>query len=208
MALILLFSWAKLRLTLWPHGLQHARLPCTSLSPGVCSNSCSLSWWCHSNVSSSVSPFSFSPQSFPTSGSFPELAVCIRCPNYWIFSFSISPSSEYSGLISFRIDWLDLLAVQGTLKTLLQHHNLKTLSITPGKFGLEWRIEDGIGTTEIKLWFSGEGRHSSIFATWWEWSSREGQRLAYSIKGVTREVEYFGRLDESAEWNPKPKRRG
>ena len=55
-----------------------------------------------------------------------ELAVCIRWPKYWSFSFSISPSSEYSGLISFRIDWFDLLAVQGTLKSLLQHHSLKT----------------------------------------------------------------------------------
>ena len=56
---------------------------------------------------------------------FTELALCIRWPNYWSFSFSISPSHEYSGLISFRIDWLDLLAVQGTLKSLLQHHSSK-----------------------------------------------------------------------------------
>ena len=56
---------------------------------------------------------------------FNESALCIRWPNYWSFSFSISPSNEYSGLISFRIDWFDLLAVQGTLKSLLQHHSLK-----------------------------------------------------------------------------------
>ena len=55
-----------------------------------------------------------------------ELALCIRWPKYWSFSFSISPSNEYSGLISFKIDWFDLLAVQGTLKSLLQHHSLKT----------------------------------------------------------------------------------
>ena len=71
-------------------------------------------------------PFSFCPQSFPALGSFSnESALSIRWPKYWNFSFSISPSSEYSGLISFRIDWLDLLIVQGTLKSLLQHHSLK-----------------------------------------------------------------------------------
>jgi len=64
------------------------------------------------------------PSIFPTIRVFShELLLCIRWPNYWSFSFSISPSSEYSGLISFRMDWLDLLAVQGTLKSLLQHHN-------------------------------------------------------------------------------------
>ena len=58
--------------SLWPHGLQHTRLPCPSLSPGTCSNSCSLSWWCHPVISSSVAPFSFCPQSCPASGSFPR----------------------------------------------------------------------------------------------------------------------------------------
>ena len=85
-----------------------------------------LSRWCHPAISSSVTPFSSCPQSFPASGFFPrESALCIRWPKYWSFSFSISPSNEYSRLISFRIDWFDLLAVQGTLKSLLQHHGLK-----------------------------------------------------------------------------------
>ena len=71
-------------------------------------------------------PFSC-PQSFPASGSFPMSNFpYIRWPKYWSFSFSISPSNRYSGLISFRIDWFDLLVVQGTLKSLLQHHNSKT----------------------------------------------------------------------------------
>ena len=84
---------------------QPARLPYPSVSPGVCSNSCPLSRWCHSIVSSSVTPFSSCPQSFPALGSFPnESALCIRWPKYWSCNFSISPSSEYSGLISFRID--------------------------------------------------------------------------------------------------------
>ena len=109
-----------------PHGLQHTRFPCPSLSPGVCSNSCLLSHWCHPAISSSVVPFSSCPQSFPSIRVFSnELALCIRWPKYWRFSFSSSPSKEYSGLIPFRIDWFDLLAVQGTLKSLLQHHSSK-----------------------------------------------------------------------------------
>ena len=76
-------------------------------------------------------PFSSSPRSFPASGSFPvKSALHIRWPKYWSFSFNISPSSEYSGLISFTIDWFDLLAAQGTLKSLLQHHSSKA-SILP-----------------------------------------------------------------------------
>ena len=67
-------------------------------------------------------------QSFPASGSFPVSVLHIRWPKYWSFSFSISPSNEYSGLISFRMDWLDLLAVQGTLKSLLQHHSSKSIN--------------------------------------------------------------------------------
>ena len=79
-----------------------------------------------SNHSSSVSPFSSCLQSFPASG-VPSIqgVVCIRWLKYWSFSFSISPSNEYSGLISCRIDWLDFLAIQGTLKGLLQHHSSK-----------------------------------------------------------------------------------
>ena len=96
-------SVARSCLTLQPHGLPHARIPCLSLSPGVCPNSCPLSRWCHPTISSSVTPFSSCPQSFPAS----ESALCIRWPKYWSFSFSISLSNEYSGLISFRIYWLD-----------------------------------------------------------------------------------------------------
>ena len=112
--------------SLWSHGLQHARLPCPPPTPGAYSNSCPLSRWYHPTISSSVVPFSCL-QSFPASDSFSnESALCIRWSKYWSFSFNISPSSEYSGLISFRIDWSDLLAVQRTLKSLLQHHNLKS----------------------------------------------------------------------------------
>ena len=104
--------------------LQHVRLPWPSLSPGVCSNSCPLSWWCHPTISFSVMHFSSCPQSFPASESFP-MSQLFRRPKYWSFSINIRPSNEYSGLISFTIDWFDLLAVQGTLRSLLQHHSLK-----------------------------------------------------------------------------------
>ena len=187
--------------SLWPHGPQHARLPYPSPTPGACSNSCTLSQWCHPTISSSVIPFSCL-QSFLASGSFPMNQFCIvqfssvqspsrdwlfatpwiaahqaslsitnswsslrptsiesvmpsshlilcrpllllplvrpsirvfsnestlhmRWPKYWSFSFSIITSKEIPGLISLRMDWLDLLAVQGTLKTLLQHHSSK-----------------------------------------------------------------------------------
>ena len=109
---------------MWPHGLQSSRLLCPLLSPGVCSNSGPLSWWCHLTISFSVITFSSCLQSFPTSGSY-ESALLIWWPKYWSFSFSISPSNEYSGLISFRTDQFDLLAIQGTLKSFLQYHNLK-----------------------------------------------------------------------------------
>ena len=77
------------------HGLQHARLPCPSLSPGVCSNSCPWSQWCHPTISSSASPFFFCPPSFPASGSFPMSQLFISGGQYWSFSFSNSPSNEY-----------------------------------------------------------------------------------------------------------------
>ena len=124
--LLLSFSRSVVSDSLQPHGLQHTRLPCPSPSPRACSNSHPLSQWCPLTISSSVVPVSSCPQSFPASqGLSSELAIHIRWPKYWSFSFSISPSNEYSGLISFRIDWFDLLAVQGTLKSLLQHHSLK-----------------------------------------------------------------------------------
>ena len=111
--------------TLRPRGLQHTRLPWPSLSPGVCSNSCPLSQQCHPTISSSVVPF-FCPQSFPASWSFPmSRPFASGGQKYLSFSFSISPSNECSGLISFRMDWTDLLAVQGTLKSLFQHLSLR-----------------------------------------------------------------------------------
>ena len=99
---------------------------CPSPTPGDYPNPCALSQWCHPAISSSVIPFSSCLQSFPNIRVFSnESALRIRWPKYLHFSFSISPSNEYSGLISFRMDWLDLLAVQGTVKSLLQYHSSK-----------------------------------------------------------------------------------
>ena len=111
--------------SLRPHELQHARLPSPSLSPGICSNACPSSQWCHPTISSSVAP---PPLLLPSNYSrirvfFHESALYIRWPKYWSFSFNISPSNKQPELICFRMDWLDLLAVQGTLKSLLQHHS-------------------------------------------------------------------------------------
>ena len=112
---------------LWPHGLHHARLPCPPLSPGVVSNSCPLSGWCYLTISSSLCrSLLLLPSVFPSIRVFSnQFTLCIRWPKYWSFSFSISPSKEYSGLISFRTDWFELHAVKGTLKSLLQHHSSK-----------------------------------------------------------------------------------
>ena len=113
--------------SLGPHELQHARLPCPSPSPWVCSNSCPSSRWCHPTISSSVAPLLFLPSIIPSIRVFSnEPALCIMLPKYRSFNFNTSPSNEYSGLISFRMDWFDLLAVQGTLKSLLQHWTSKT----------------------------------------------------------------------------------
>ena len=110
---------------LWPHGLQHARLPCPSLSPRVCSHSRPLNRYCHPTVSSSVVPFSCL-QSFPASRSFLRSQFFMSGgQSIWSFSFSISPSNEYSWLISFRIDWFYLLAVWAILKNFLQYHSSK-----------------------------------------------------------------------------------
>ena len=99
--------------SLQPHELQHARPPCPSPTPGVHSDSSPSSQWCHPAISSSVVPFSSCPQSLPASVFSNESTLPMRWPKYWSFSFSISPSKEHPGLISFRMDWLDLLTVQG-----------------------------------------------------------------------------------------------
>ena len=119
------FSHSVVSNSLRPYGLQHIRPTCPSPTPGFYSNSCALSRWCHPTISSSVI-FLLPPSIFPSIRVFSnESAFCIRRPKNWSVSFSISPSNKYSRLISFRMDWFDLLAVQGTLRSLLQHCSSK-----------------------------------------------------------------------------------
>ena len=108
------------------HGLQLPRFPCPSSATEACSNSCPLNWWCHPNISSSVVYFSSCFQSFPASGFFPVNQFLTSGGQ----SFGLSASASVLSMniqISFQIDWFDLLAVQGTLKNLLQPHSSKTL---------------------------------------------------------------------------------
>ena len=143
---------SRVRLSVTPWITQHARPPCPSPAPGVHSDSCPSSWWCPATISSSVVPFSSYLQSFPASGSFP-MSQFFASGGQSI-GVSASASNEYSGLISFRVDWFDLFAVQGTLKNFLQHHSLKAsvlqcLSIfrihlshpyKPGEKASEWNL--------------------------------------------------------------------
>ena len=107
--------------SLRPRESQHARPPCPSPTPIVYPNSCPSNRWCHQAISSSVIPFSSCPQIPPSIRVFSnESTLCMRWPKYWSFNLSISRSNEHPGLVSFRMDWLDLLAVQGTRGSLLQ----------------------------------------------------------------------------------------
>ena len=122
--MLLLFSCPVTSDSSWPHGLQRIRPPCPSPSLGVCPSSCSLVMpssclilWC---------PLHLLPSTLPCIRDFSnDSSVRIRWQKYWSFSFSISLSSEYLGLISLKIDWFDLLAVRGTFRSLLQHHSVK-----------------------------------------------------------------------------------
>ena len=111
--------------SLQPHGLQHARLPCPSPTPGSYSN-LSVESVMPSNLLILSCPLLLVPSVFPSIRVFSkESVLCIRWPKYWSFSLTLSPPSEYSGLISFQMDWFDLFATQGTVKSLLQHHSSK-----------------------------------------------------------------------------------
>ena len=124
--------------SLWPYELQHTRPPCPSPTPRVHPNPSPLSWWCHPTISSSVIPFSSCPQSFPASGSFQMSQSSHQVAKVLEFqlqhqSFQWTPWSPL-GLISLRMDWLDLLPVQGTLKSLLQHHSSKASTLLHSAF--------------------------------------------------------------------------
>ena len=121
------FSCSVVPDSLWPHESHYARPPCPSPTPRVHPNSRPSSRRCHPAISSSVVPFSSCPQSLPASESFPMSQLFASSgPKYWSFSFSISPSKEHPRLISFRMNWLDLLAVQELSRvfsnTIVQKH--------------------------------------------------------------------------------------
>ena len=137
-----MFSHSVVSHCLWPHGLRHSRLPCASPSPGACSNPCTSSRWYHPTILSSVIPFSSCLQSFPASGSFPVSQFFASGGQSIGVSASASLSNEYSGLISFRMDWFDLLAVQGPLESLLQHHSSKASILQCSAFFI------------VQLWYS------------------------------------------------------
>ena len=153
------FSCSVVFNSLWPHGLQHARLPCLSPAPGVYSNSCPLSRWCHPTISSSVYPFSSRLQKTSLRVFSNELALHITWPKYW--SLSIIPSNKYSGLIAFRIDWFDLLAVPGTLKSLHQHLSSKTSILWCSAFFMVQHSHPYMTTGKPLLWLYGP-----FSATW------------------------------------------
>ena len=128
----LLFSHSVTSDSLPLRGLQHARLCCPSLSPTVCSKFMSIELMMLSNHLILCHPLLLLPSVYSSIRvSSNESALHIKWPKYWSCSFSISPSNKYSGMFSFRSDWLDLLAVKGTLKNLPQQHNSKASMLIP-----------------------------------------------------------------------------
>ena len=156
------FSHSVIFNSLLPHGLQHARPPCPSPTPRACWNSYPSSRWCHLIL---CCPHLLLPPIHPSIRVFSnESALHMRWPKYWSFTFNISPSNEHPGLISFRMDWLDLSAVQGILKSLLQHHNSKAFIHVdiwqkPSQYfkvksvlGIEFNFWKCIWSMAIKTW--------------------------------------------------------
>ena len=179
--------------SLRPHELQHARPLCPSPTPGVHPNPCPSSRWYHSTISSSVIRFSSCPQSFPAAGSFQmsQLFASGGQSIGWSFSFGISPSSEYSGLISFRMDWLDLLAVQWTLKSLLQHHSSKWIPYIPEIPLLRNLPQSSKLYIHTKTW------------TWMFWSSKPksvNQPNIHQLANDLNDKEYYGGKKKKNDW--------
>ena len=158
---LLLFSHSVKSNSLWPHGLQYARFLCPSPSPGIGSKSHPLNMM-PSNCDFLCHPLLFLPSVFPCIRVFSnEMTLHIRWTKYWSFSFSISPSNEYSRLISIIIDWLDLLPVQGTLKSLLQPHSSKASILQHSAFFIVQLSHLYMTTGKTILWLNGP-----LLATW------------------------------------------
>ena len=145
--------------SVWPHGLQHLRLLCPPLSHRICSNSCPSSRWCYLITVSSATAFSFYLHSFPASESF-SMPLIIRWPKYWRFNFNISPSNEYSGLISFRIDWFKLFSPRDSQKSSLVPHFETTHSFPLSLFY-------GPALTSIRdYWKNHDWLYGPLFEKW------------------------------------------
>ena len=147
------FSHSVMSDSLQPHGLQHTRLSCPSPTPRACSNLCPSSGWYHPTISS-CRPILLPPSIFPSIRVFfNNFVLCIRWPKYWSFSSSISPCNEYSGLISFRIDWLHLLAVQETLKSLSPNPQFKKHQFFSAQLSLKANSQKRASPSEMEtLW--------------------------------------------------------
>ena len=136
-------------------GLQHTRFPCLSTTPWICSNSRPSSQWCTKHLTL-CHALLLPPSIFPSISVFSNSSVIrIRWAKYWSFSFSISPFNEYSGLISFRMDWFDLLAVQGILKNLLQHHSSNAPILQPSAFLMVQLSHPYMTTEKPYCWLDG-----------------------------------------------------
>ena len=161
------FSCSVLSDSLWPHGPQHARPPSPSPAPRVYSNSSPLSRWCHPTISSSVIPFSSCLQSFPTSGSF-QMSQLFASDGQSIgvsASTSVFPMNTQDWSISFRMHCLDLLAVQGTLKSLLQHHSSKASILRCSAFFI----------VQLSHPYMTTGKTIAFMRLTWEGNRQEGQ---------------------------------
>ena len=175
------------------------RAPCPSPSPRVCPSLCPLHQWCHPASSSFDTLFSSCPRSFPASGTFPMSWLFSSDGQYWSFGFSISLSSEYSGLISLKMDWLDLLAVQGALRSLLQHHSSKASILWCSAFFMVQFSQPYVTTgktTALTMW-PFVGRETSLLSArslGLSWLSR-GEASASWFQGCSHRLQWF--------WSPR-----
>ena len=151
--------------SLWSHQPQHTRPPCPSPTPRAYSISCPLSQWYHPTISFSVVPFSSHPQSFAVSGSF-QMSQLFAWggQSTEVSASAIIPSKEIPGLITFRMDWLDLLAVQGTLKSLLQHHSSKASILRHSAFFTVQLSHPYMTTGKTTAWLDGPCWQSNVSA--------------------------------------------
>ena len=164
--------------SLRPHESQHARPPCASPTPGVHSDSRPSSQWCHPAISS-CHPLLFRPPIPPSIRVFSsESTLRMRWPKYWSFSFSISPSKEHPGLLSFRMDWLDLLALVNLITWTTALSN--SMKLSHAMWGHpRWAGHGGRSLTECGPLEKGMANHFSILALRAPWTVWKGKMIGY-----------------------------